>query len=381
MLLQVVPALEAGGLERGTVEIASAFAAAGGRSLVASRGGRLVAALTRAGVRHLALPLDSKNPVVMAANMVRLARIIRREGVDIVHARSRAPAWSAYPAARRAGCHFVTTVHGPYSGAGLKRRYNAVMARGERVIAISEFIAAYLEANYQVRAPRVRVVHRGVGLEEFDPQAIVPSRLVDLAAAWHMPDGVPIVLMPGRLTRWKGQPTLIAALAKLGRTDLRCMIVGADQGRVGYRRELERMVSAHGLGEVVRITGPCADMPAAYMLADVVVSASTDPEAFGRVLIEAQAMGRPVIATNHGAALETVLEGKTGWLVPPRDPAALAAALDAALGLDAESRDRMARAATAHVRANFSRTAMCAKTLALYREVLGPALGGRLATP
>jgi glycosyltransferase involved in cell wall biosynthesis len=196
-----------------------------------------------------------------------------------------------------------------------------------------------------------------------------------LVRDWRLPDGVPVLLLPGRLARWKGQRVLIDALAVLGRTDLRCVIVGAEQGHTGYRRELEARIRRHGLGAVVGIAEHCDDMAAAYMLVDVVVSASTDPEAFGRVVVEAQAMGRPLVATAHGGAGETVLDGETGWLVPPGDAPALAAALAQALALDPAARERMARRAIAHARANFGRDEMCARTLAVYRELLSP--GGR----
>ncbi len=373
-IFQVLPALGAeGGVERGTVEIAGAITDAGGRAIVASAGGPLVHSLTRVGAEHLTLPLDSKNPWVMHFNVDRLAAIIAAEGVDIVHARSRAPAWSAYAAARRTGRHFVTTFHGTYGDrTRLKRWYNAIMTRGERVIAISTFIATHARQVYGVPAQRLRVIHRGVDLGLFDPAQVRPDRVVTLAGQWRLPDGVPVVMLPGRLTRWKGQTVFLEAAARLGRRDVRFLLVGSDQGRGEYRNELERLVERHGLGGIVRFADHCPDMPAAYMLSDVVVSASTDPEAFGRVIVEAQALGRPVIATDHGGARETVIPGETGWLVPPGDADALAAAIDRALAVDADTRRHLAERAMANVRARFSKETMCAKTLDVYEEVLGP---------
>ena len=371
-VLQVLPALGAGGgVERGTVEIAAAIAAAGGRALVASEGGSQVHELTRAGAEHVVLPLASKNPLVMRANAGRLAQLIEGEGVDIVHARSRAPAWSAYHAARRTGRRFLTTFHGTYSaGNRLKRRYNAVMTRGERVIALSGFIAGHIHRVYGVPARRIRVIHRGVDLARFDPARVGAERVVSLAREWRLPDGVPVVMLPARLTRWKGQAFLIEAMARLRRGDVRCLLVGADQGRTGYRRELEALIVRHELDEVVRIVDHCDDMPAAYMLTDVVISASTDPEAFGRVVAEAQALGRPVIASDHGGARETVIAGETGWLTPPGDAPALAGAIERVLGLGEAARRALAGKAIANVRRNFSKDAMCAKTLDVYDEVL-----------
>jgi glycosyltransferase involved in cell wall biosynthesis len=360
-----------GGVERGTVEIAGAIAARGGRALVASNGGASVHELKRVKAEHIEMPVHSKNPFVMYANIRRLEKLIRDEGVDIVHARSRAPAWSAWFAAKRAGVPFVTTFHGTYSaGNALKRKYNSVMAKGERVIAISKFIGGHLHQIYGAPAAKIRIIHRGVNLERFDPAKVSAERVAALASDWRLEEGFPVVMLPGRLTRWKGQVMFIEAIAKMARRDLRCLLVGGDQGRTEYRRELENLVNSRGLGEIVRIVDHCDDMPAAYMLTDVVVSASTDPEAFGRILVEAQAMGRPVVASDHGGARETVIEGETGWLFPPGDVEALAATLGKVLGMSRETRSALAEKANANVARNFSKQGMCDKTLDVYREVL-----------
>ena len=224
---------------------------------------------------------------------------------------------------------------------------------------------------YGVGADRLRTIPRGVDLDLFDPQHVGGQRIASLARQWRLPDGVPTVMLPGRLTRWKGGLDLIAAMARLGRRDLCCVLVGAEQ-RPGFRRELEAAIEGGGLAGSFRIVEHCADMPAAYMLADVVVSASTDPEGFGRIIVEAQAMGRPVVATDHGGARETIVPGETGWLVPARDPAALAAAIGTALSLGPGERSRLAARAIAHIAANFTREAMCARTIAVYEELLFP---------
>lgn len=371
-VLQVLPALVTGGVERGTVEIASALTEAGYRAVVASAGGPMVRELTRCGAVHVELPMGSKNPLVMRANVKRLEQVIREHAIDIVHARSRAPAWSARAAASRAGVHFMTTFHGTYNlgGFGLKHVYNSVMTKGERVIAISEFIAEHMRRVYGTPPEKIRVIHRGVDLAKFDPVRVSAERIIQLAHRWRLPDGYPVITLPGRLTRWKGQEVLIRALAELGRHDIRCLLVGSDQGRTGYRQELVELIRRLGLTDVVHIVDECNDMPAAYMLTDIAVSASTDPEAFGRVVVEAQAMGRPVIASDHGAPRETILPGRTGWLTAPGDPHALAAALDRFLALSAEQRGDMAALAQTFVRANFSKEAMCTRTLAVYDEIL-----------
>jgi glycosyltransferase involved in cell wall biosynthesis len=371
-VLQVVPRLVSGGAERGTVELAGALTAAGWTAYVASAGGPLEREVARGGARHLTLPLASKNPLVMRRNRTALVRAIRRLGIDIVHARSRAPAWSAWAAAGATGRHFVTTFHNAYGArSGLKRWYNSVMARGERVIAISDFVADHAASTYGVGVDRLRTIPRGVDLDIFDPLRIGGQRIASLARQWRLPDGVPTVMLPGRLTRWKGGLDFIAAIAVLGRRDICCVLVGAEQ-RHGFRRELEAAIERHGVGGLFRIVEHCGDMPAAYMLADVVVSASTDPEGFGRIIVEAQAMGRPVVATDHGGARETVVPGATGWLAPARDPSALAAAIGAALSLGPSERSLLARRTIAHIAANFTREAMCARTIAVYEELLFP---------
>jgi glycosyltransferase involved in cell wall biosynthesis len=370
-VLQVLPALETGGVEQGTVDVAVATAEAGWRALVASAGGSKVYAIERAGGTHVSLPLDTKNPLKIWGNAKRLAELIVRERVDIVHARSRAPAWSAYIAARRTGVRFLTTFHGTYNfKGGLKRRYNAVMAQGERVIAISRFIAEHLERHYAVPESRIRVVQRGIDLRHFDPDAVAAERMIRLAHAWQLPDGVPVVMLPGRLTRWKGQLVLIDALARITDREFMCLLVGSDQGRTGYRDELTERVRARGLGSRVFIRDDCTDMPACYMLADVVVSASTDPEAFGRVAAEAQAMGRPLVASAHGGVPEQVIDAETAFLVPPGDDAALADGIARALDLDADGRAAMSAAARRQAR-QFAKQRMCAETLAVYGELLG----------
>ncbi len=371
VILQIVPRLDIGGAERGTVDIARAVVQAGGTAIVVSEGGALETELLRAKARHIVLPVASKSPFTIQRNIGRLVDLIRAEDVDLVHVRSRAPAWSALPAARRTGRPFVTTFHAPYNAGGsLKRRYNGIMARGDRVIAISDFIARHVRETYGVGEDRLRRIHRGVDIVGLDPSAVSSERVASLAARWNLPDGVPVVMLPGRLARWKGQFVMVEAMAQLPRQDVVCLLVGVGAGHDGLRRELEQAIASRGLqGRVVPIDG-CQDMAAAYRLADVVVSASTDPEGFGRVAVEAQAMGVPVVATNHGAALETVEPGQTGWLVPPGDALALSQAVGAARDLDEEARVRLAAIARARVVENFSRARMCAATLAVYRELL-----------
>jgi len=378
-VLQVVPRLDMGGVERGTVEIVEAIANAGGRALVATSGGQMAPRVARAGGEVFEMNVATKNVVSLWQNAGLLARLIREEGVDVVHARSRAPAWSALWAARRTGRAFVTTYHGAYNeDLPLKRRYNAVMAMGRPVIAISEFIRELIVERHRVAPERIVVIPRGADISVFSEEAVGHERTVKLAEAWGiLDDPRPVVMLPGRLTRWKGQERLIEAAALLRQRrgeDFLILIVG-EGGEDWYARALEARIRARGLEGQVWLTGGCADMAAAYKLASVVVSASVEPEAFGRVIVEAQAMGRPVIATDHGGARETVRHGETGWLYPPEDVARLAGTLDEALNLDPSERAHMGLAARARIHASYTVAAMQRATISVYEEAAGRPFG------
>lgn len=371
VILQVIPSLGAGGAEQGCIDVTAGIVKAGGRAIVVANGGARVPEIQRAGGEYIAMPVDTKNPVTILRNARSIQRIIVEQGVEIVHARSRAPAWSCLRACRGTTARFMTTCHAPYNVAnGLKRLYNSSIARGERVIAISRYVAEYLREQYGVDPARIRLIHRGIALEKFHPTAVTHERMIAASRDWRLPDGAPVVMMPGRLTRWKGHNVLIDAMARLDRRDVFCVMIGSDQGRSEYRKELDDNIRAHGLEGRVRIIDHCKDMPAAYMLATAVVSASTDPEGFGRIAVEAQAMGRPCIASDHGGSQETILRGETGWLVPPGDAIALSRAIQEALSLTPHQRAILATRAMAHVAALFTREKMVAETLATYCELL-----------
>ena len=371
VVLQVLPSLVTGGVERGAIEIAQAIAEAEAVSLVASAGGPLVPAVQKAGGRHFQLPLLSKDPIGIWRNAGKLEAIIRAEKVSIVHARSRAPAWSAWLACRRTGAHFVTTYHGVYNeDLPFKRRYNAVMAKGEIVIAASHYVSDVIQRQHKVPPNRIRVIPRGIDPVIYDPDAVPADRIVRMAQTMRVPDGMHTVVMLGRLTAWKGQAVVLQAIARLQRQDVCCVFVGSDQGRRKYSRELETLAASLGIADRVRMIGHVDDVPAALMLSDAVVHASTDPEAFGRVVIEALAMGRPTIATNLGGPAETVEHHVTGWLTPPGDPGAMAHHLAEALSLDAASRHALGVRARASVLRDYTVGAMQNATLDVYTEIL-----------
>jgi len=367
-ILQVLPALVSGGVERGTVEIAEAIAAAGFRSLVASAGGTLAAEVARVGGEHVTLPLDTKSPFGIWRNAAALAALVRAEGVALIHARSRAPAWSALIAARRTGARFVTTYHGTYNeGFPGKRLYNSVMARGERVIAISRFIAEHVAARHGTPPDRLRLIPRGVDPRRFDPARIAPAPVLAQREAWGAAPGQPVLLLPARLTRWKGQAVLVEALARLPGA----IGVLAGGGNPSFAAELQARADALGLGPRLVLAGHIETLDVALLAADVVLHASIEPEAFGRTVIEAQAMARPVIAADLGGPRETVEEGITGWRVPPGDPAALADALARVLAMPLPLREAVGARARASVLADYSTAAMQRATIAVYRELLG----------
>jgi len=373
-VLQVIPELEAGGAERTTLEIAAALAAAGGAALVASRGGRLVSELEAAGGEWIAMPVQSKNPATMLANAGRLAALARQRGVDILHARSRAPAWSALVAARRTGAAFVTTYHGTYrSGSAPKRFYNSVMARGDRVIANSAFIRDRILDQHGGDPARIAVIPRGVDIARFDPARVEPDRVSAMRERFGLPpyDRRALILLPARLTRWKGHEVAIDALARMTEPDNAVLALAGDaQGRDEYRAALKTRATALGLGARVAFAGHVRDMPAAYAAADLVIAPSVEPEAFGRTAAEAMAMGRLTIAADHGGAREVVRPGETGWLAAPGDAAALAEAMQAALALPRAEAFAIGEAAAADMRARYSTAAMQSATLNLYQELL-----------
>jgi glycosyltransferase involved in cell wall biosynthesis len=375
-VLQLIPTLETGGAERATLDIAAALVRRGDRALVASEGGRLAAELAAAGGRLIKLPVATKNPVRLALLALRLVRLIRAEKVDIVHARSRAPAWAARLACRRTGTPLVTTFHGIYGERNaIKRRYNSVMAQGDVVIANSQYTARLIMERHGTPAERIAVIPRGVDLARFSRVAVGEERRRALRRDWGLEGGERLVLNLARLTGWKGQKVLAeaAALPPLaGRDDVVVVLAGDAQGRFQYRRELEQSIATRDLTGRVRIVGHCDDAPAALALADVAVIASIEPEAFGRTAIEAAAMGVPAVATALGATVETVLAPprcspakRTGWLVPPGQPAALAEAIDAALSLSPAERHALAARARENAM-RFTTEAMQDATLAVY---------------
>lgn len=375
-LLQVIPELETGGAEQSTIDVAQAVVRAGGTALVATRGGRMVARLEADGGRLAQMPVQTKNPLVMLGNAARLVALIRQEKVSVVHARSRAPAFSALWAAKSTGTPFVATYHGVYKAqSGLKRWYNAIMTRGDLVIANSDYTRAHILSEHQVDPARLVTIPRGIDLDRFDPTFVTPNRIDALRAAWGLNpnDHRTQILLAGRVTRIKGHLMIVEAarrLAAQGRHDFQILFAGDHQGRTGYAAEVQAAIDAAGLGDAVKLVGHCDDMPAAYLLAAIAILPTTVPESFGRAAVEPQAMGRPVIASNHGGVTETVLDGVTGWLAPVDDAEAWADILARAIDVGPRKRLEMGEVGQKRARQLYSADAMCAQTLAAYETVL-----------
>ena len=380
-ILQVIPALETGGAERTALDIGDAIIAHGWTSIVASSGGRMLAKLTAAGNQHVQLPLDSKNPFVIWRNAGRLADLIRQEKIGIIHARSRAPAWSALLAARRTGIPFVTTYHGSYNQkSALKAWYNSVMARADVVIANSGWTGDLIASRNPWAKDRIQVVHRGTDFEHFSPKSISKKRLQQLRDQWGLSkDHIPIVQL-ARLTGWKGQEVVIEAAAKMVGEfpQARFILAGDEQGRSGYRAGLETRIAELGVSENVIMPGHCDDPAAAMAVAELVVVASTQAEAFGRAAVEAGALEKPVIVSDIGAVQETVQAEPgvaagsiTGWKVAPGDAEELAGALRHALKLTPKQRQTIGKRARRFGEKNFSLQQMCRETLAIYEKLLG----------
>lgn len=370
-ILQVLPALMSGGVEREVLDIAESLAKSGYRSFVASSGGRLVTQLYQHGSRHFDLPLNTKNPMTIIKNAISLKNIVKLHDIDIIHAQSRGPAWSSYYASKLAKCHFITTIHGAHSITGsLKRSYNSVMTKGERVIAVSNFIAEYAKSNYKFDHNKLQVVHCGTNIDKFNYENIDKKRIVEIARNLRIPTDKPIIMLPGRLSRSKGHLFLLEAIKLLPKNSVTCLFVGDDNGHLSYREELQRKINDYGLSNQVIIISNVSDMPAMYALSDIVACVSTKPEAFGLVSIEAQAMGRMVIACNMGGISETIIPNKTGWLIEPNNVEDLVYKITNILEMNLQERANYSKNARNHIENDFSLATMGKKIIDIYNEVV-----------
>ena len=369
-ILQVLPALESGGVECMTLDLVLALEKMHFpyKSYVASAGGKMLEKLNNSDVTHLTLPLKSKNPKQMFLNTQELQRIIQDHNIKLIHAHSRAPAWSALFAAKRKKIPFVTTYHGTYNSTNfIKKFYNSVMIRSDKVIAISKFIENHIQQHYAINPEKIALIPEGVDVESYAPDKVHLSKTQELKSIWRIAPNDFVFMLPGRLTEWKGQKTFLKAIAKMTQENIVAIILGPDQGRSQYRSELESLVDTLEIRAKVRFVNECSDMSAAYSVADVVVSASTDPEAFGRVTAEALSMRRIVVGTNHGATPELCKDH--GFLVKPGDVEHLCATLNQVYNLTNDEKRERGEKGRLHIVENFSLTGMIKQTINLYETL------------
>jgi glycosyltransferase involved in cell wall biosynthesis len=377
VIVQILPALENGGVERGVIDITKALKKADFVPIVISKGGVLTYQLKEADIEHINLDVSSKNPFKIYKNIKKLYSIFIENGVDIVHVRSRAPMWSAYFACKKSGTKLISTIHGPYSLAMfgckkffLKKVYNQIMLKADKVIAVSNFIKNYIVENYNYEKPdEITVIQRGVDLNYFNKEKVSQNRVINLSKKWHLPEDKKVIFMPARFTSWKGHEFLIDALAKV-KNNFICIMAGSDHGHREYRKKLELKIVKEGLEGKIKIAGICKDMPAAYILSDFVICPSIRPEAFGRIPIEAQSSGKIIVATKIGGALETVIDGKTGFLVEPGNIDEMAKKIDNILEMPKEEAKKMGMNARKHVELNFSNEKLSSETINIYRNSL-----------
>ncbi|MEL6503154.1 MAG: glycosyltransferase family 4 protein [Pseudomonadota bacterium] len=386
-VLQIIPHINAGGAERTVVDVGEALVKAGWRSLVASEGGRLVSELEAGGSTHITLPLGSKNPLTLWRNRGRLMDLVKSEGVDIIHARSRAPAWSGYFTARATGTAFVTTYHGAYGQSNrAKALYNSVMGKAHVIIANSRWTGDLVAARHPEAAERIVPINRGTDFAQFAPDAIALHRSAAVAQQWgldgakrrlqekHIGQAPLVILLLGRMTTLKGHELVIEAASRLKDTPLLFVFAGDAGGRDAYRARLVEQIERHGLQDNFLLPGHCADPAAAITLCDALLSASTKAETFGRTVVEASALEKPVLASRIGAVVESLVEApesaRTGFLFTPNDGTALTACLKRFATLSAQERLAMGERGRAFVVPRFSLQSMCEQTLSVYRRVL-----------
>ena len=371
-VVQVLPALNQGGVERGTIEIAESLQKAGIPNYVVSAGGKMVAELEKMGIEHITLPVQTKNPFRIWLNSYRLEKILKEKQAGLVHVRSRAPAWSVKWACHRLNLPFIGTFHGLYgmNPESLKKPYNRVMTQGRVVIAVSAFIQQHLMRDYRIPEQHIRLIPRGAVINKFNPEKITSTQIDAFANEYQIPRDKPIITLVGRLTRIKGHMIVLDALKQMKHQDITVLFIGGNP-KGDYNTELQSKLADLPQNITVKIFAVSGDeMPLVYALSDVLVQPTLVPESFGRGIAEAQAMGRIVIASNHGGAVELIQDGRTGFLSPVSDSRTLAGILDKVLDMPQSERQKIEQAATESVRTNFSIQKMCDRTIAVYKEIL-----------
>ena len=377
-VLQVIPRLGYGGAETGCYDLAHYLPENNCSSFIVTSGGELIKFIDKKKVKLIRLPVHSKNPLLMFLNSIILILIIMIYNISIVHARSRAPAWSCLLATKITGRKFVTTFHGTYNfGSSIKKFYNSIMLKSDLVIAGSNFIFSHIKDNYSKylsHNKKFLVIFRGINTEYFDPTTTLENDESKLLKHWGLNRGKKIVLMPGRLTPWKGQELFIESInlvnKELGYEAFNAIILGSEQGRKVYKKKLERLVEQYRLNNQVKFIENCKNMPLAYKVSDIVVSASIEPEAFGRVAVEAQCMKKPIIASNIGGSNETIVKDNTGIFFEAGNAQSLSSKIIEILQLDETTLKSMGNEGRKNVIKKFNIEKMCSTTLTEYKKLI-----------
>jgi len=378
-VLQVIPKLGFGGAETGCYDLAHYLAEQNCKSFLITSGGQLLKYVRTDKVKIFRLPVQSKNPIIMFINFIVIFFILLIYNIDIVHARSRAPAWSCLLACFFSRKKFVTTFHGTYNFSGkLKQLYNSVMVRSKLIIGGSNFIFNHINENYRKylnpKKKKLMVIFRGINLEYFNEKNVSEKNSNALASSWKIDKKNFIILLPGRLTRWKGQEKFIESLSLLmeeyNKENFHAIILGSSQGREVYYKKLLLLVERYRLGKKITFIENCKEMPLAYKICDLVVSCSIEPEAFGRVAVESQAMIKPIVASNIGGSRETVLNGKSGLLYSYNDQKELAKSINKIMEMDKKYLNQMGEVGRKNVEKKYNVDQMCQTTFTEYRKLL-----------
>ena len=377
-VLQVIPRLGYGGAETGCYDLAHYLHEQNCSSYIVTSGGELLKYVNKKKVRIIRLPVHSKNPILILLNIIFLTLIILFLNISIVHARSRAPAWSCFIATKITRRKFVTTFHGTYNfNSSLKKFYNSIMLKSDLIIAGSNFIFSHINENYLEYLnykKKFLVVFRGINTDYFDSSTIIETDEDKLLKKWEIKRGKKIILMPGRLTEWKGQELFVESInlvnKELGHEAFYAVILGSDQGRKIYKKKLMRLVEQYRLTGQVRFVDACKKMPIAYKISNIIISSSIEPEAFGRVAVEAQSMGKPVIASNIGGSNETIIDNKTGFLFQSGNAESLSKKIIEVLQLDETTLKSMGNEGRKNVIKKFNIEKMCFSTYSEYKKLI-----------
>jgi len=377
-VLQVIPKLGYGGAETGCYDIAHYLYENDCKSYIITSGGELTKFIDKKKVKLIRLPVQSKNPIIMLFNTIIISLIIIFCNINIVHARSRAPAWSCFLATKITGRKFVTTFHGTYNfKSNLKKFYNSIMVRSDLIIAGSNFIFSHINENYSKylnKKKKFLVIFRGINIDYFDPSTTLEKEEDELFKLWELKVGKKIILFPGRLTSWKGQEMFLEAINKvniqLGHDAFIAVILGSDQGRDLYKKKLTRLVEQYRLTNQVKFIDHCKNIPVAYKISDIVVSASIEPEAFGRVSVEAQSMQKPILASNIGGSKETIIDNKTGILFQSGNSDDMSKKIIELLNLDESTLNQMGIEGRKNIISKFNVEKMCFSTYSEYKKLI-----------